>query len=208
MTITKKTRLLAAPFVGTRIRIKLDDPESLAWGIYTLTLAEGREKAVIDWGDGASDMVADSSPVIHTYAKTGDYEIRISDDISGLRCSTSSSMPDFRNVYAPMIREFFTNSTLLGTLENYCFDFAINLRVVSCARSGVRKIMKSAFYECISLAGRLDFPGVEFLASGSFRNCTEITELHFDAANEATIRTLSGFDTKFGAENATVFFDL
>ena len=45
MTITKTTRLLAAP--ETRIRIKLDDPESLTWGMRVLNLADGHEKAVI-----------------------------------------------------------------------------------------------------------------------------------------------------------------
>ena len=48
MTITKKTRLLPPPFIGTRIMIRLDDPESLTWGMKNLTLAEGREKAIIN----------------------------------------------------------------------------------------------------------------------------------------------------------------
>ena len=39
MTITKTTRLMSAH--DTRIKIKLDDPASLTWGMATLTLVRG-----------------------------------------------------------------------------------------------------------------------------------------------------------------------
>ena len=39
-------------------------------------------------------------------------------------------------------------------------------------------------------------------------NDTGITELHFAGESEAKIRTQSGFNTGFGAVNATVSFDL
>ena len=83
MTITKTTRLMSAH--ETRIKIKLDDPASLTWGMYSLTLAEGHEKAVIDWGDGTRTEVTATGAQEHTYAQPGEYEVRISDGIATIR---------------------------------------------------------------------------------------------------------------------------
>lgn len=41
-----------------------------------------------------------------------------------------------------------------------------------------------------------------------FHNCTDTTELHFAAANQAAIQALTGYSVKWGASNATIYFDL
>ena len=206
MTITKKTRLLPQ-FVGTRIKIKLDDPESLTWGMRILDLAEGHEKAVIEWGDGTSTEMTESGLLTHTYAKVGEYEVRISDDIEALACSNRGT-DEYSAVYAPMIREVRTSATLLEALNTTCFRNATNMHTFTCKGSSVKSIANSAFTGCTSLSGRIDLPCVLTIPETTFRDSPDITELHFSAANAAIITALPGYDTAFGAVNATVYFDL
>ena len=211
MNIIIKTRALSAPFAGTRIRIRVDDPESPTWGMSDLTIAEDREKAVIDWGDAICEEIAEGGARTHTYARTGEYEVVISDDISGLRCSHLSSASVFRTVYAPMIREVCTSAARLKALENCCFIDATGLTAFTSRQAGIETLAVSAFARCPSLTGRLDLPRVVSIAANSFGGCGAIAELHFGAANEATIKASSAWETsggRFGAENAEVFFDL
>lgn len=44
--------------------------------------------------------------------------------------------------------------------------------------------------------------------NGMFSGCSGITELHFRADTQAVIEGLSGYSSKFGATNATIYFDL
>ena len=204
MTITKKTRLLAAH--DTRIKIKLDDPESLTWGMKTLTLAEGHEKALVDWGDGTRTEVTASGVQVHTYAQPGEYEVRISDDVVKVQCLVKNGQSVHQLVYAPMIREFTSNATLLENLGGDGFYKAVNLTTLQCP--GVRELGRWTLQFCTGLVGRLDFPQVSSIGEETFSGSTGITELHFSEANEAVISALPGFTSAFGAENATVFFDL
>ena len=41
-----------------------------------------------------------------------------------------------------------------------------------------------------------------------FYNCTDTTEIHFAAANKTAIQALTGYNAKWGATNATIYFDL
>ena len=205
--ITKKVRLLSAPFVGTRIRIKLDDPESLTWGISYLALADGCENALIDWGDGSRTVLAESREAVHDYQAIGEYEVRISDNIKSLRCSNASSSV-FQSVYTPLINRFVTNANTLTALGKDCLHGATNLIGFNCEGSELGTIAANSFADCSSLFGRVDLPTVVALAGNAFINCPGITELHFSEANEAAISALSGYATKFGAENATISFDL
>jgi hypothetical protein len=41
-----------------------------------------------------------------------------------------------------------------------------------------------------------------------FLNCTKITEIHFRADMQATIEAQLSYSDKFGATNATIYFDL
>lgn len=50
--------------------------------------------------------------------------------------------------------------------------------------------------------------GTSSSSTQAFRNCTELTEIHFRADMQATIEALSGYANRFGATNATIYFDL
>ena len=211
MKIICKTTLFPAEARETRIRIRVDDPESLTWGMRTLELAAGCERAVVDWGDGTRQTVAESGELIHEYAGTGEYEVRISDDIASLSCASSGSATVYNTVYAPMIRAFRTTAARLEALASFCFFCASNLSAFGCAGSGLRTVGTRTFAKCPSLVGRLDLPGVEDIATTTFVSSAGITELHFSAAKEEAIRALPAWESsrhKFGAANATAYFDL
>lgn len=206
MKIICKTTLLPPPFVGTRIRIRLDDPASLTWGINSIGPASGHEKVIIEWGDGAQDEITAQGQFTHTYAHTGEYEVRISDDVSQIRISARSETDPCHTTYAPMIREVKTNATNLITLLAFCFANASCLQLFNCAESAVKNLNASTFKGCSSLSGSIDLRGINGLGSTSFGECLAVTELVFSQANYDIISALSGFDTQFGALNATISF--
>lgn len=44
--------------------------------------------------------------------------------------------------------------------------------------------------------------------TGTFYQCTNLTEIHFRADAQSTIEAVSQYSSKFGATNATIYFDL
>ena len=76
---------------------------------------------------------------------------------------------------------------------------------------------QAMFYSCAGLV-RVDFPKLTVVsdtnamgkntATGMFRNCTNLTEMHFRADAQTLIESLAGYVTKFGATNCTIYFDL
>ena len=71
--------------------------------------------------------------------------------------------------------------------------------------------MDYAFQRCEKLESIL-FPEltqvIEPFNVYTFNNCTALTEIHFRADMQATIEALTGYADKFGATNATIYFDL
>lgn len=59
---------------------------------------------------------------------------------------------------------------------------------------------------------RFDFPSLTAAEggalSGMFDWCNTLTEIHFRADAQSLIESLSGYSDKFGASNATIYFDL
>ena len=68
-----------------------------------------------------------------------------------------------------------------------------------------------AFKGCTSLA-TISFPSLTTFkfnsSSNTFSGCTALTEIHFRADMQATVEALSGYASKWGATNATIYFDL
>ena len=193
MIITKTLTLVAAPvppFVGTTVRVRIPD-DSLTFGLNNLVLAEGAESFSVDWGDGSvQEFAADLDHATHEYAHGGDFEIRISDGVSSIKLSGSSSQdPDYYEVYAPMVLRVESNGARLYTIQANCFRHCVN--------------MTSAAFQSVSVVnGR----------SGTvpFNECNALTELHFAAAHEEAIKATSAYnaDPPMGAPKATIYFDL
>lgn len=71
--------------------------------------------------------------------------------------------------------------------------------------------MTETFYNCTSLT-KISFPSLERVSLYGFQNifsgCTALTEIHFRADVQSDIEGLYGYADKFGATNATIYFDL
>ena len=76
--------------------------------------------------------------------------------------------------------------------------------------------LSSAFRGCTGITS-ISFPSLTSVYSnsfgnisvtGAFRNCTALTKIHFRADMQATIEAMSQYADKWGANNATIYFDL
>ena len=212
--ITKKVRLIPAPFVGSILKIQLGQIRNFKFrkGL----LADGCERVVIDWGDGSTEEFTESfSGVEHNYADQGNYAIRISDGSKYIGIGHIEDDDEFCTVYAPMVVGFYSNAQNMNTLSAYTFKKCVNLAEFDVSASAINKIGKGAFTGCSKLVGKLYFPKVDNLeeAEGTmpFTGCSGITELHFAKEHELEIKSLDVWELSnhnFGAENAAIFFDL
>ena len=64
-----------------------------------------------------------------------------------------------------------------------------------------------AFGFCESLTS-IDLPNVTTVGDYSFYDCNSLMEIHFAVKNKEAIEALSDYSNKFGATNATIYFDL
>ena len=76
--------------------------------------------------------------------------------------------------------------------------------------------MSYCFYNCGALAN-ISFPSLTSVQTNSFgtasynycfRNCTALTEIHFRADAQTAIEAMTGYADKWGAENASIYWDL
>ena len=100
-----------------------------------------------------------------------------------------------------------------------CFDgctglTSINLSSLTTVSGG--GALQSCFYNCASLS-TISFPALTSVVNNSFgsasynyifNRCTALTEIHFRADMQATIEAMTGYANKWGATNATIYFDL
>lgn len=74
--------------------------------------------------------------------------------------------------------------------------------------------MASCFYKCKKLK-KISFPALTSIADGAFGTWSfdyvfaesGVEEIHFRADMQATVEALTGYSEKFGATNATIYFD-
>ena len=123
------------------------------------------------------------------------------------------------------IRQFEDNA--LTTVGNYAFSYcnsltSINLPNVttigkyafrSCNSltlinlPNVTSVGSTAFSYCNSLTS-IDLPNVTTIGDFAFYYCDLLMEIHFAVKNKEAIEALSDYSNKFGAKNATIYFDL
>ena len=64
-----------------------------------------------------------------------------------------------------------------------------------------------AFNGC-ELLTSINLPNVTTVGYDAFSNCSSLKEIHFATKNKEAIEALSGYSDKFGATNATIYFDI
>ena len=71
--------------------------------------------------------------------------------------------------------------------------------------------LTDAFYECTGITGSISFPKLTSIgANGLFDafSYTGITEIHFRSDAQSVVEATEDYSSKFGASNATIYFDL
>ena len=189
--ITKKVTLLPAPFVGTKVKIHLDD--NLLFNVRGAKLADGRTSIKVEWGDGTTeDFNGDLTAAAHTYPAPGDYIISISDDVRNFGIGGVTDASVHSSVYAPMVIEIVSNAKLLTLLPGYAFNNCRNMTLFDVNGASVSAIGIGAFKNCVSLDGELFFPKVSDIQGSAskmpFSGCTGITALHFAEEHQEEIK--------------------
>lgn len=141
----------------------------------------------------------------------------------------SVSFPKLKTVSDSGLSYFLSHSTkiveasfpLLESIGVYGFQSALTgcSNFASISFPALKSISANAFVNCFvgTVISSISFPALESVASSSFgestynyafRSITTLTEIHFPAAIQSQIESMTGYDTKWGATNATIYFDL
>lgn len=72
---------------------------------------------------------------------------------------------------------------------------------------GYNTKLTAAYFPMLTIVSTANAMGRN-ASTGMFAGCTNLTEIHFRADAQAVIESLSGYASKFGATNATIYFDL
>lgn len=175
-----------------------------------------RENKNIVSVDLSSLLYTDSNGLYYAFYNCTNLE---SVDLSSLETATASSLNQaFNNCGKITSISLSSLKTVQTNGLNYAFYGCANLNTVNLSKLETveRNGMAYAFRQVPSLA-TLSFPaltnidGAGFGTSTTnyaFYNCTALTEIHFRADMQAKIEAMTGYDTKWGATNASIIFDL
>ena len=133
-----------------------------------------------------------------------------SDAFYGCTSLTSIDLPNVTSIggYA------FNSCTSLTSIDlpnvtsidsNDVFNNCTSLTSISLPN--VTSIGYRIFVFCSSLTS-ISLPNVTSIDSDAFYGCSKLTAIHFSAANKSTIEALSDYSDKWGATNATIYFDI
>ena len=106
------------------------------------------------------------------------------------------------NSYETLTTVSLPNATSIGF---NAFGYCSALTAVSLPN--VTSIGDYAFCDNLALT-TISLPKATSIGDHTFSYSSALTEIHFAKANQATIEALSGYSSKFGAKNATIYFDL
>ena len=128
--------------------------------------------------------------------------------------NTSSANPALTGVYFPALES-------IGINCNYVFQYAfygqknlttVSLPVLSAIYSDY--VFDWTFGNCIGLQ-IISFPSLTTIGSGkthvfnnAFDGCTNLAEIHFKTSMQSAIESQVGYSSRWGATNATIYFDL
>lgn len=194
MTITKKTRLVPAPFVGTVVHIRVGEP--LAFKFRAGVLTAGSEHVTVSWGDGVVEEFATGlADVGHVYPSPGDYVIKISDDVTSVCIGAMDETSDYCTIYAPMVTCVSSNASRLVSFPSYSFQNCFNMTTFDVVGSSLVSLFSGVFKDCRALEGEFRFPNISRLVgiTPQFAGCTKISVLHFAREHENAITSSSGY---------------
>ena len=136
-------------------------------------------------------------------SKKDDFILYLERTIETFKDDNIDSIGDYAFAHCSSLTSIdVSNVTSIG---NYAFDYCSSLTSIDLPN--VTSIGSNAFDSCSSLTS-IYLPNVTSIGRNAFAHCSSLTSIHFAAKNKETIETLSGYSSKFGATNATIYFDL
>lgn len=142
-------------------------------------------------------------------------------DISGLT-ELSGSQACYYMFYSSGITELNLDNLTTISGNSACYYMFAQSDIVQMNFKSLTTISgpsacRYMFNMCKSFV-RVDFPaltsvvngalGSTLASTGIFANCSALVEIHFRADAQAMIEALQGYSVKWGATNATIYFDL
>ena len=106
-------------------------------------------------------------------------------------CYTFNSCSKLTTMEFPSLEAIYCN----GTASNQG-TFAYNNKVKKLYFPKLTYIGKTSGYSNVTAGKNI------------FYSCSALTEIHFGAENQSAIESLTGYSTKWGGSNATIYFDL
>ena len=145
----------------------------------------------------------------HTFSLEHAFDECTSVDTYGLRCTFQGCTGITGSVSFPKL-------TSIGTYGLYyafsrCTGITGSVSFPKLTSIGIYGLMY-AFQGCTGITGNVSFPELSSISGyglyNTFEGCSGITEIHFRADAQSTVEAASGYSSKFGATNATIYFDL
>lgn len=127
-------------------------------------------------------------------------------DFSSLKTigPTSGSSANYRQFY-----NAFTSCTALTELRFPSLEaIYCNGTATSHGTFANNANLKKLYFPKLSVIDKTSAYNNATGAKNIFYSCTGITELHFASENQTAIQATAGYSTKWGASNATIYFDL
>lgn len=141
-------------------------------------------KAVkISWGDGTKDVLSDFLGRMHTYDRSGEYVITISDDISSFGFTSDIEGDE---VYRPMLIELVSIGSKVTRIEDYAFNNCKNMR----GRISLPNVTDISWHAFGSTEGITEFilPSITRLVQESFFTMPSASRLYADNVVEIDSR--------------------
>ena len=136
------------------------------------------------------------------------------EEVNNLMKRTITDIPDtISNKLENIGDRAFYNCTSLTTIDLPNVTNIGSSAFSSCSKltaidiPNVTSIDSYAFDNCTSLT-TIDLPNVTSIGDSAFSSCTNLTAIHFSATNKSKIEANSYYSSKWGATNATIYFDL
>lgn len=98
-------------------------------------------------------------------------------------------------------------STALTSIGMFAFNGCSQMSGSITVPSGVTNIPMQCFNNCNSLYAIYIEGNVTSIGNNAFKS-SSLKEIHFKASIQATIEAMSNYTSKWGATNATIYFDL
>ena len=169
--------------VGTMLIVEASS-SSMTVRIACGDLADGSESVTVDWGDGRKNEYARISDARHTYAKSGEYAVLISDDLSSFGFTDTSptgAVPD-----RDMLRELVAIGSKVTSIADYGFNNCKKMRGVV----NLPNVTSIGGYAFGTTLGITDFmlPSMTTLRQTSFYCGPSPTQIHADNVKQIDSR--------------------